>query len=682
MFGTSAARMVIGLTGLLFGFASPVLAASETPGAPITVRAPDVSHYDCTAAAGTGGASSMHIGQVIQGRYYEWDEIHRGDDALLCISMRIPEARQLDATQAKTFLLQSAAIGVPNAQAAPLPGIETPASDLDAVPEPPKRVRKGDPSAVPDASIPPVPAEHHPSDPNVPVQAPEKPSTSPANKAWEKSAVEHDAAGDPRSEITSGSVQTYPYNTLGYLTVTYPNGESYRCTGTVVSAYVVLTAGHCIHNNNRGGWVTAVHFYPAQYESASGSIQRPYGSNSSWANLKATQTWTQISGPDEFDVTDYRYDYAAIQFSTPFTYTSTFMPVVYSSTATVANNAGYPGNLKNSAATEYAMYFESGNETTDSTAELRAVHVREFGIYSTGGDSGSPFWYLDSQNRRGLTGSLSYGSDDDSTSGGPWYDSWNQSLLSSWVAWTPNSSPISSLPTAGLKVGAVFSSLQPTSQSFLRFYNPGSSAGTVTVTLSDYSTGAPLGQWTSPSIPAGASPQFPITTLETGASPSFTPPAYYSLAIQSSFAGSFQHVLWRQADGSLTNLSTCDSLPTSAGTTLMNVHSSLLASGYPSQVVVFNTGTVAANATIGIYDAATGSRLGSYSAQAVPANGQALSTMVSMENASGVSPNGRTQYILKIENAFTGFLQHLMNNRQSGVTTDMTGVCPLVRSTG
>lgn len=679
----------LAVAGLLM-FAGPVWGASETPGTPVTVRAADISHYDCAAAAGPAAKRALHIGQVIQGRYYEWNEIYGGDggaggdggETLLCVSLRVPQAMQLDATQAKAFLLQSAAIGVPTPEAATNPNLETPADDLNAIPEPPKHVRPG-PGATPGDNIPPVPAEHRPGDPQTIVvqpPAPEKPSSAPSPPLV---PLEHSAAGDPRTEITATTVQTYPYNTIGYLTVTYPNNQSYRCTGTLVSPYVILTAGHCVHNNSRGGWVASARFYPAQYVSASGTIQRPYGGNSSVANLKTTQTWTQISGPEEFLVSQYRYDYAAIQFSTPFTYTTTFMPVIYGSTVSTTNNAGYPGNLKDSSATEYAMFLASGNESVDSISELRGVHVREFALYASGGDSGGPFWILDSQNRRSLVGSLSYSDEDAVTAGGPWYDSWNQSLLSSWVAWTPTTSPSAGLPITGLRLGAVYSTNSPTSQSFVRFYNSGTVAGTVSVTLSDYATGTPLTQWTSPPIPAGASPQFAVSAIEAGGSQAFTRSNYYSLAIQSSFAGAFQHVLWRTADGSLTNLSTCDSAPANGGTILINVHSSLLANGYPSQVVVFNTGATTANATLGIYDAATGGRIGTYTASGIPANGQAITTVVNMENASGLNPGNRYHYNIKIENsAFTGFLQHLVNNQQSGVTTDMTEVCTLVRSTG
>ncbi len=67
------------------------------------------------------------------------------------------------------------------------------------------------------------------------------------------------------------------------------------------------------------------------------------------------------------------------------------------------------------------------------------------------------------------------------------------------------------LPT--LRFGPVFSSAQATSQSFIRVINTGATAGTATVKLSDYTSGAFLGQWTSPSIPAGTAHCVRIVTL-------------------------------------------------------------------------------------------------------------------------------------------------------------------------
>src|SRR5262249_7073511 len=57
---------------------------------------------------------------------------------------------------------------------------------------------------------------------------------------------------------------------------------------------------------------------------------------------------------------------------------------------------------------------------------------------------------------------------------------------------------------SGLQVGTVFSTSQVASQSFLRFFNTGTTAGTITATLSDYVSGRTLGQWSSASINPGA----------------------------------------------------------------------------------------------------------------------------------------------------------------------------------
>jgi V8-like Glu-specific endopeptidase len=681
MAGVGAVRALgFGAAALFLGGVPSALGQTvpDSPTQPVIVHAPDLSHYDCSTAAAPGAKNALHIGQVINNRYYEWNEIYAvdgGQQNLLCVSLTVPQAQQLDATQAKDFLLRSAAVGVPTPGAASNNQLEhsESAEPTDVKPEPKKHVLPGSAPRAPDPT-PPIPAEHHASDPSPTVPPPPSIERPQAANGFEGETA---LSTEQRSLIDSATAKSFPYNTIGYLTVTYPNGESFRCTGTLVSAYVVVTAGHCVHNNNRGGWVKTVRFSAAQNAVMDGGPVRPYGSNTDLANLKATQQWTQISGPDSFNITDYRYDYAAIQFNTAFTFTSTFMPVLYSSTGSPANNSGYPANVVGDSADQYGQFFMSGNETSASRFEYRTSDVREFSIQSSGGDSGGPFWVLDATGRRSLVGSLSYGDDSTVLSGGPWYDSWNQSLLSSWVSWTPGSTS-TSLSVTGLRVGEILASSATTGQSYLRFYNAGTSAGTVTITLSDASSGTPLASWISPSIPAGASPQYGLSTIEGGATPSFTKPAIYSIAIQTAMTGSFQHVLWHAGDGSLTNLSTCDGGPSSMGQTVMNVHTSLLSGGYPSTVVIFNTGASSAIATLGIYDATSGTRLAIYNTASIPANGQLSLPVGALESGAGISPGNLYHYVIKITNQFTGFLQHLVNNSQSGVTTDMTAVCTLV----
>ncbi len=231
--------------------------------------------------------------------------------------------------------------------------------------------------------------------------------------------------------------------------------------------------------------------------------------------------------------------------------------------------------------------------------------------------------------------------------------------------------------TGILRQAGVVSSASSTAQSFLRFYNASGAAGTVTVTLSDYVSGVALGQWTSPSIAPGTAQQYSIATLE-GALPAFgAKPALYSATMQAQFDGTFQHVLWKPGDGTLTNLSTCDSGTAPILTRVANVHSSALGNaGYPSSLVVYNTSASAAAVTLNIADAATGASLGTYTSAPIPANGQQVLQISTLENAIGIAATpARSHYIVTVQNLFTGYIQHLLNNTQVGVITDMSTVC-------
>lgn len=227
-----------------------------------------------------------------------------------------------------------------------------------------------------------------------------------------------------------------------------------------------------------------------------------------------------------------------------------------------------------------------------------------------------------------------------------------------------------------LRFGPVFSSAQPTSQSFIRLANTGTAAATATVKLWDYTSGAQVGQWTSPSIPAGAALQYGISTIESGLTG--PKPQYYAVAVQTTMTGTTQHVLWKPSDGTLTNLSTCDTGITAGTGQVASVHSSILdAPGYPSSVAINNTSaSTAASVSLGIYDARNGTKLGAYPVASIPANSKLVLTMAAIEAGANIRPTSDMfHYIIKPEGTFTGFLQHLVNNQLVGVITDMSTVC-------
>ena len=650
-------------------------------------RLPDLSAYDCAAVTPAATVETRRIGQVINGAYNEWNEVYvmkDGQRHLGCIALLRPIPRQMSAAEVKTFLTASMAIGAPAAstaetqKAAPLTA-EPNDEPANIKPEPLKRLRKPLPGTAETKSsaeedVPPLPAEKTFDGARETTLRFER--QQPAILSEGTQASPATIGVEDREFIPQN--QSYPWNTLAYLSVNYPNGAGFRCTATLVSAYVALTAGHCIHNNNRGGYAATVRVSPGQSQAApkDNTPLRPYGTKSDVQSLQTTARWTQISGEESYFISDYRNDIAAIEFATPFSHTRTFMPVIYGSTSTTVTSAGYPGTI-NGDKNNYGPYGDTGLESSNSVAFYHAEHVREFAVDASGGNSGGPFIYADpSTGQRYLVGILSYTDDLDNNAGGPWYDSWNQTLVSGWVSWTPGAASVGSV--SGLRVASVFSSTQSNLISFLRFYNAGTSAGTVDVTLADYVTGNILAMWTSPSLPANSARQFLISEIEDNASATFAKPLVYSISVRPTFNGKFQNVLLRKTDATVTNISSCD-VTALAPTTATNVHSSILQSNYPSAVVVHNTGGAGATPTLSIYNAQSGALLGTYRPSSpIPPNGQLILNIPQIEAGAGISPGTSIyHYNIRLAGSTSGYLQHLVNNAAAGVTSDMSVGCTL-----
>jgi hypothetical protein len=179
----------------------------------------------------------------------------------------------------------------------------------------------------------------------------------------------------------------------------------------------------------------------------------------------------------------------------------------------------------------------------------------------------------------------------------------------------------------------------------------------------------------SPELAAGTQRQFSIAEIENALSlPGQTP---YSIAVQTDIDGSFQHVLWRGPVGALANMSVCAQAVTADNRALPGVHSTRMTqAGYSSTVVVTNTGSAPASAKLGIYDAQDGRLLGQYTTVSLPANGQISLPVSAIETTAQIAPRvDQLLYIVKTEEPFTGFLQHLVTNQSAGVVTDLSSVC-------
>ena len=223
----------------------------------------------------------------------------------------------------------------------------------------------------------------------------------------------------------------------------------------------------------------------------------------------------------------------------------------------------------------------------------------------------------------------------------------------------------------------VFSSANAEKQSLLRFYNDGRNLGSVNVTLADLDTGDVLAEWNGPEWGPGANPQVPISRIEDAAGLTFDKPPAYLATIRSNMRGKFAHVVWRPTDRMLTNLSSCGSGANAEPRILYNVHSSLLSGYYPSTINIVNEGSTSADISLGIYSV-DGVKYGEFQVFSIPpASGQMVQVDM-MEEEIGLVPTGtQFHYVVKVENDFPGFLQHIVDNKQAGVLTDMTHICTL-----
>ena len=233
-----------------------------------------------------------------------------------------------------------------------------------------------------------------------------------------------------------------------------------------------------------------------------------------------------------------------------------------------------------------------------------------------------------------------------------------------------------------MRLGVSVSSKDAATQSFLRFFNTGGTDNTVDVALTDLATGAVLSTWTSPAVPAGTAAQYAISTIEKAAAAPFNKPSFYVVTATPRFSGYAQSVLYKPSDGTLSNISGCDSGLAAPGTAIPYVHSSLLSSGFPSHLVISNTGSAAVAVSLGIYNETTGAKLGTYTTAPIAKSAALFVEVSDIEAQAKIKPSaGMYHYIVKVESPLTGFVQHLVENIQAGLYTDITSQCTLTATT-
>ncbi len=479
---------------------------------------------------------------------------------------------------------------------------------------------------------------------------------------------------DDRVRVVDTSSQ--PWLLIGQIIVTWKDGTQSACSGTLVSQYVVLTAGQCAHNRDKGGFAARATFAPGQIQvQALGGVGQPFSARAA-DFVETNSRWTQVSGGETIQTIDSRSDFGAYYFVTPWTHATTFMPIVYGDTTDgIVNVAGFPVEAGGNTSFNQGLWYSAGLETTRSKNLLRVFQVREFNLDVSAGQNGGPFWTFDGTTRN-MVGVLSYGGDE--VAGGVWFTNDNKQSLTALVSWVPTQSAPQH-NADDLRVQLVYPSNYTAGAGYFRFYNPTPQAGSVTVTVANGDTGSGLGVWKSVNIPAFGSIQVPVSEMEANAVPTInsTGKDRYTLNVASNFPGFFQYILFNSSSGWLTDISGCSNGLSSDVLYLNNVHTSLI-NEYPSAIIVHNTGTKSGSAIVGVYAGITGVRLGGVIVPNIAANADAVFSIKDAEGVLGIKPGPTdVHYNLVMESDFQGYLQHILYNSRSGVITNMTPKCAM-----
>jgi V8-like Glu-specific endopeptidase len=217
--------------------------------------------------------------------------------------------------------------------------------------------------------------------------------------------------GDDRIKINDTA--SYPWRTQTKLYVTFPNGNTYGCSGTLISAKYVITAGHCIHDPRDGGWATQIEVIPGL-----NGTYKPYGSVFA-TYIRSYTNWTNNR--------DKNYDFALVTLDRKIGDITGWLGYNYYSSinGVTSNLAGYPGDKGS-----IYLYYHFGPILSSTSQRLF------YQIDTNKGQSGSGIYRIMNNNERYVFGVHTDGNEGSCKPNncGTRIDSRKLSDLNAWIA--------------------------------------------------------------------------------------------------------------------------------------------------------------------------------------------------------------------------------------------------------
>ena len=235
-------------------------------------------------------------------------------------------------------------------------------------------------------------------------------------------------------------------------------------------------------------------------------------------------------------------------------------------------------------------------------------------------------------------------------------------------------------PLEGLIVPGVLTSNYEAAQSFIRLRNKSIVSNTVDVTLVDNDSGETVATWSS-ELETRAMKQIAIREIEAQADVDLDQVGVtYSAYIVSGIELRVQHVVWNSTEGILTNMSPCITGLAENGRTLTYVHTSLIPQ-YPSLFLIHNNRSVAAKAILTLHDANLTHKKGEVETPEIPPQSSIFYAASDAYDEIGFVPDdGEYHTTFKVAENSQVFAQHIVDNRDAGVLTNMSATCEIPRT--